>query len=57
MPHVLKPTAITWAMQRGAAIRDAAGYFSTSAETIEKTYGHHSPNQQLTAVQAMDRRA
>ncbi|WP_146038636.1 hypothetical protein [Paracoccus sp. SY] len=28
MPHVLKPAAITWAMQRGAAIRDAAGHFS-----------------------------
>lgn len=56
-PHVLKHTAITWAMQRGATIWDAAGYFSTSAETIEKIYGHHSPNHQKTAVEAMDRRA
>lgn len=56
-PHVLKHTAITWAMQRGASIWDAAGYFSTSAETIEKTYGHHSPNHQQSAVQAMNKRA
>ncbi|WP_245999320.1 tyrosine-type recombinase/integrase [Paracoccus methylarcula] len=55
-PHTLKHTAITWALQRWASIWDAAGYFSTSAETIERTYGHHSPNHQATAVKAMDMR-
>lgn len=55
-PHVLKHTAITWALQRGASIWDAAGYFSTSAETIERVYGHHSPTHQETAVAAMNRR-
>lgn len=55
-PHVLKHTAITWALQRGAEIWDAAGYFSTSAETIERVYGHHSPRHQETAVTAMNRR-
>lgn len=55
-PHVLKHTAITWALQRGATIWDAAGYFSTSPETIQKVYGHHSPDHQATAVAAMDRR-
>lgn len=39
-----------------ASIWDTAGYFSTSAETIERTYGHHSPNHQATAVKAMDMR-
>lgn len=56
-PHTLKHTAITWAMQRGATIWDAAGYFSTSAQTIERVYGHHSPSHQQSAVEAMDRRA
>lgn len=56
-PHTLKHTAITWALQRGATIWDAAGYFSTSAATIERVYGHHCPTHQATAVEAMDRRA
>lgn len=55
-PHVLKHTAITWALQRGASIWDAAGYFSTSPETIQRVYGHHSPDHQSTAVAAMNRR-
>lgn len=56
-PHTLKHTAITWALQNGASMWDAAGFFSTSAETIEKVYGHHSPNFQETALRAMERRA
>lgn len=55
-PHVLKHTAITWALQRGATIWDAAGYFDTSPETIERVYGHHSPDHQASAVAALDRR-
>lgn len=56
-PHTLKHTAITWAMQRGASIPDAASFFATSAATIERTYWHHSPDCQRSAVEAMDRRA
>ncbi len=55
-PHTLKHTAITWALQRGATTWDAAGYFSTSVQTIERTYGHHSPHHQASAVDAMNRR-
>ncbi|MBL3596147.1 integrase [Rhodovulum sulfidophilum] len=55
-PHVLKHTAITWALQRGASIWDAAGYFSTSPETIQRVYGHHAPDHMQSAVEAMDRR-
>ena len=53
-PHTLKHTAITWALQRGASIWDCAGYFGTSAETIERTYGHHSPDYQDSAVKALE---
>ena len=56
-PHTLKHTAITWALQKGASPWDAAGYFSTSVQTIEKVYGHHSPNHQRSAVNALNRRA
>lgn len=56
-PHTLKHTAITWALQKGASPWDAAGYFSTSIETIERVYAHHSPDHQKTAVDAMNRRS
>lgn len=55
-PHTLKHTAITWALQNGASTWDAAGFFSTSVETIEKVYGHHSPSHQSSAVRAVERR-
>ncbi|MCT4558848.1 MAG: integrase [Pelagimonas sp.] len=54
-PHTLKHTSITWALQNGAEIWEAAGFFSTSAETIQKTYGHHSPDFQESARKALER--
>lgn len=56
-PHTLKHTAITWALQKGGTPWDVAGYFSTSVKTIEEVYGHHSPDHQSTAVEALNRRA
>lgn len=53
-PHTLKHTAITWAIQGGASISDAAGFFGTSAQTIERTYWHLSPDYQGGAVAAME---
>lgn len=55
-PHTLKHTAITWALQSGATIWDAAGYFGTSVDTIERVYGHHSPDHQKSAIEAINRR-
>lgn len=55
-PHTLKHTAITWALQNGATVWDAAGFFGTSAETIQKVYGHHSPTHQASALRAVERR-
>lgn len=54
-PHTLKHTAITWALQNGASVWDCAGFFATSPETIAKTYGHHSPSHQATALKAVER--
>lgn len=54
-PHTLKHTAITWAMQKGMQIDDAAQYFGTSRETIIRVYWHHSPYFQQDAVAVMDR--
>ena len=53
-PHTLKHTAITWALQNGSDLWDAAGFFSTSPETIQRVYGHHSPHHQESAVKAME---
>ena len=55
-PHTLKHTAITWVLQKGASTWDAAGFFATSPETIEKVYGHHHPDYQETVLKALDRR-
>ncbi|OAO05377.1 hypothetical protein A8B76_02740 [Roseovarius indicus] len=55
-PHTLKHTAITWAMQRGLTVEDAADYFDTSAETIRKTYYHHSPHYQDRALDILNAR-
>jgi integrase len=55
-PHTLKHTAITWTLQGGATVWDVAGYFSTSVDTIERVYGHHSPDHQKSAIEAINRR-
>ncbi|MGR3380883.1 hypothetical protein [Roseovarius indicus] len=52
-PHTLKHTAITLAIQSGMTLEDASEYFSTSPETIRKTYWHHSPHHQQRAVALM----
>lgn len=52
VPHLLKHTAITWTIQAGAEIADVASYFSTSIETIQKVYWHHSPRYQSSAIKA-----
>ncbi|MDP3263467.1 MAG: site-specific integrase [Tabrizicola sp.] len=55
-PHTLKHTAITWGMQKGLPIEDAADYFDTSAETIRKVYYHHSPHYQDRAMEILERK-
>lgn len=53
--HTFRHTAITWAIQRGARLTDVASYFGASIETIERTYWHHSPDHQESAVRAFER--
>ena len=54
-PHVLKHTAITWAVQIGVGIEEAAEYFDTSSETIRKHYWHHSPLHKAAGRAAVER--
>ena len=49
-PHVLKHTAITWGMQNGMTKEDAAGFYATTVETIERHYWHHHPDYQREAA-------
>lgn len=56
-PHVLRHTAVTWAMQGGADLYDAADFFGMTVEVLERTYGHHHPNQHKGVGDALTRRA
>lgn len=54
-PHVLRHTAPTWMMQRGAPIWDAAGYLGMSPEVLIRVYGHHHPDHLKGAWSVFDR--
>jgi integrase len=56
-PHSLRHTAATWLMQRGTSIWEAAGYLGMTPETLERTYGHHHPDHQSSAVENITRKA
>src|SRR5262249_43962294 len=52
-PHTLRHTAVTWLMQRGVPIWQAAGYLGMSAEMVERTYGHHHPDYMRASAEAI----
>ncbi len=55
-PHVLKHTAITWAMQNGIDLWQAAGFFATSVPILIRVYGHHHPDHMREAAATVGRR-
>jgi len=55
-PHTLKHTAATWLMQARTDPWQAAGFLSTSVETLLRVYGHHHPNYQREAAENIGRR-
>ena len=52
-PHVLRHTCATWLAQAGISIWEAGGFLGMSAETFERVYGHHHPDYQAAASEAM----
>ena len=50
-PHVLRHTRATWGMQAGAGVWELAGFLGMTPETLEKVYGHHHPDFQLSAAE------
>jgi len=55
-PHTLKHTAATWLMQAGTDPWQAAGFLSTSVETLLRVYGHHHPAYQREAAENIGKR-
>jgi integrase len=55
-PHTLKHTAATWLMQAGTDPWQAAGFLSTSVETLLRVYGHHHPDYQRDAAENIGKR-
>jgi integrase len=55
-PHVLKHTSITWSMQNGSELWQAAGFYATSVQTLIRVYGHHYPDHMRQAAENVGRR-
>lgn len=52
-PHTLRHTAATWLMQAGVAHAEAAALLGMSIQTLEDVYGHHHPDFQHAAANAV----
>lgn len=48
--HTLRHTRATWMMQAGVPIWEAAGFLGMTVKTLERVYGHHSPDHQENAA-------
>lgn len=54
-PHVLRHTAVTWAMLEGADLYQAGKYFGLTVETLERVYGHHHPEHLAGVKQVLNK--
>jgi integrase len=54
-PHTLRHTAITWQAQLGVPVHEICGFFGLTREVFEEVYGHHHPDYQANAVNALSR--
>jgi integrase len=52
-PHILRHTCATWLMQRGVNLWAAAGFLGMTVQQLEQGYGHHHPEYQEQAVEAL----
>ena len=52
-PHIFRHTAATWLMQQGSDPWAAAGFLGMTVETLVQTYGHHHPDFQVDAAEAI----
>ena len=49
-PHTLRHTRATWMMRAKVPIWEAAGFLGMTTKTLERVYGHHSPEWQERAA-------
>lgn len=56
IPHSLRHTCATWGMQNGADIYELAGFLGMSVKMLNDVYGHHHPNHQKRAADAVSMR-
>jgi integrase len=54
-PHALRHTAATWMMQNGADLWEAAGFLGMTPEMLRDRYGHHHPDFQHNAAEAVSK--
>lgn len=54
-PHVLRHTAVTWAMLGGADLYQAGRYFGLTPETLDRVYGHWHPEHLSGVKHIMNR--
>ena len=52
-PHTLRHTSATWLMKEGVDLWDAAGLLGMTVQTLEQVYGHHHPDFQSEAAEAL----
>lgn len=52
-PHILRHTCATWMMQAGVDLWDAASFLGMTVQQLEATYGHHHPDFQTQAAEAL----
>lgn len=55
VPHILRHTSATWAMQGGMNLADAADYLGMTEEVLRAHYYHFHPDFQAEAGDAFDR--
>src|SRR5262245_1236899 len=53
--HTLRHTAITWQAQLGVPVHEICGFFGITRDVFEEVYGHHHPDYQANAVNALSR--
>jgi len=53
VPHALRHTCATWLAQRRVPIHEICGFLGMTRETFERVYGHHHPDFQASAVNAL----
>jgi integrase len=51
--HTLRHTTATWLLQKGIDLWTVAGFLGMSVKTLERVYGHHCPDYQELAANAL----